>query len=141
MEEQMVEYKTSVSTGMTFQFKEVEPVTKKVTDPFANMISVGTKKIKISRLMKEQNLSGKFIKFYHDVKNQVIAMQFEDLKTDKNLVIHNSTNSTYVNLPVELQDAIRPYLHKGKQGNYNKNFHYFKHTNLWCFSYGKIQIE
>ena len=53
MEEKMVEFKTSVSTGITFQFAEVDPITKKITDPFANMISVGTRKIKINRLMKE----------------------------------------------------------------------------------------
>lgn len=146
MEENIIEEIKEAAMGLkpnvVFKFRPVEPITKKVYDRFGKTLTVSTKKIKLQRLIKDENiLNAKHIRFYHDPDNQIVGMCFEEDKADKTLPLHYSTHATYANLPLELQEVFNKILPKSKSGFRQTNFKYFKYTNLWCFSYGKIEID
>jgi len=141
-----------------FVFLDVAPATKKIVDHLAGTVSVGTRKIKIGRLLKEvygetkilpdneESLEYRFVEFKHDAANKIVAMRLLEKETELTMQMHFATSGTSVYIPWEIQEAVKPCLNKHKSGNYAKNFKYFKYNDgqlgdLFCFSYGDIEIE
>lgn len=120
-----------------FKFREVDNKTKKIFDRFIGTVTISTKKAKLSRLIKDEKIEGKHVKFWIDTLNKIVGMEFYADPADKTLPIHYSTHNTYVNLPLEIQEVMDKILPKRKSGFRQKNYPYFKYTSFWCFSYAE----